>query len=63
MKYSEVELSIYTALAACGSTEDCSSCPLNSKANDESCAAYVMRVARNPWRFELRGGRVEPRPE
>lgn len=63
MTYDDVELSIWHALAACGSTEDCSSCPLNTEANDESCALYAMRVARNPWRFELRGGRVEPRPE
>lgn len=63
MTYDDVELSIWTALARCGSEEDCRACPLCTEANDDSCALYVMRVARNPWRFELRGGRVEPRPE
>lgn len=56
----EIELAVMSALASCGSTEDCRACPLFAEANDESCARYVMAFARDPEGYEIRGGRVEP---
>ena len=60
MNDNDVELVVMNALASCGSTEDCRACPLLSEANDASCAAYIMSIARHPDAYEIRGGRVEP---
>lgn len=63
MTEKEAELAIMGALAVCGRDEDCDSCPLYADANDESCARYVMSIARDPEGYEMRRGAVEPKVE
>ncbi len=60
MTEKELELCVMRAMAACGGTEECSECPLNCEANDESCALYVIAMARDPQGYEIRGGRAVP---
>lgn len=60
MTEKEAELAIMAALSKCADGADCEGCPLYAEANDESCALYVMAIARNPERYEKRGGVVAP---
>lgn len=63
MTEKEAELAIMQALDVCGMDDDCDGCPLYAKANDESCARYVMALSRDPSAYEMRGGVVEPKGE